>query len=63
MENQASIVEDTHIEEGATAKPPGNEISHVPKSQFHYPGPIVPYVEGPRMDWTVDDAFNSRFVQ
>ena len=38
MENPASIGEETHTEEGATATPPGNEINHDPNSQFHYPG-------------------------
>ena len=49
MENPALIGEETHTEEGATATPPGNEITQVPNSQFHYPGPMVPYVEGPKM--------------
>ena len=24
---------------------------------------MVPYVEDPKMDWTVDDALNSRFIR
>ena len=50
MENPYSEGEETHTKEGATATPPVNEINHVPYAQFHYPGPMVPYVEGPR--WT-----------
>ena len=52
MENLASTGEETHNEEGATATPPGNEINHnqVPHSHFQYPGMMVPYVEGPKMD-------------
>ena len=61
MENPASIGEETHTEEGATATSPGNEINHVPNPQFYYPGLMVPYVEGPKMNWTVDDALHSRF--
>ena len=56
MENPASTGEETHTEEGAT--PPGNEIHHnqVPHSHYQYSGMMVCYVEGPKMDWTVDDA-------
>ena len=65
MENPASIGEETHTEEGATATPPGNEINQnqVPHSQFQYPGMMVPYVKGPKMDWTVDNALHSRFIR
>ena len=62
MENPASIGEETHTEEGATATSPGNEFTQVPHSQFHYPGPIVPYVKGPKVDWTIDYVLHSRFV-
>ena len=62
MENPASIGEETHTEEGATAMHPGNEINHVPNSQFHYSGPMVPYVEDPKIDWTVDASLHSIFV-
>ena len=65
MENPASIGEETHTEDGATATPPGNKINHnlVPHSQFQYPGMMVPYVEVPKMDWTIDDALHSRFIR
>ena len=63
MENPASEGEETHTKECATAIPPGNEINHVPSPQFHYPGPMVPYLGDPKMDCTVDDALHSRFVQ
>ena len=65
MENPASTGKETHTEEGATATPPGNEISHnqVPHSHFQYPGMMIPYVEGPKMDWTIDDALHSRFIR
>ena len=63
MENPASIGEETYTEEDATATPPGDEITQVPHSQFHYPGLMVPYVEGPKMDWTTDDTLHSRSVQ
>ena len=63
MENPAFMGEKIHTEEGATATPLGNKITQVSHSQFHYPGPMVPYVEGPKIDWTVDDALHSRFVQ
>ena len=33
MENPASTEEETHIEEDATATPPGNEINH---NQVHH---------------------------
>ena len=62
MENPASEGEKTHTEEGATATPQGYEINHIPNPQFHYPGLMVPYVECPKMDWTIDDAFHSKFV-
>ena len=65
MENPASIGEAAHTEKGATATPPGNEINHnqVPHSQFQYPGMIVSYVKGPKMDWTIGDALHSKFIQ
>ena len=65
MENPASIGEEIHTEEVATATPPGNEIHHnqAPHSQFQYPGMMAPYVKGPKMDWTIDDALYSRFIQ
>ena len=65
MENSASTGEETHTEEGATATPPGNEIPHnqAPHSHFQYLGMMVPYVEGPKMDWTIDDACHSRFIR
>ena len=50
MENPASEGEETHTEEGAMATPQGNEISHVPNPQLHYPRLMVPYVEGPKVD-------------
>ena len=56
MENAASIGEDTHTEEGATATPPGN-------SHFQYSRMMVHYVEGPKMDWTIDDALPSKFIR
>ena len=61
MENPVSIGEETHTEESATATPPGNEINQVPHSQFQYSGMMVPYVEGPKMDWTIVDAFHFRW--
>ena len=63
MENPASKAKETHTVEGATATPPGNEINQDPHSQFQYSGMMVPYVEGPKMDWTIDDALHSRFVR
>ena len=62
MENTASIGEETYPEEGATATHPGDEITQVLHSQFHYPGPMVTYIEGSKMDWVVDDALHSIFV-
>ena len=53
MENPTSEREETHTKEGAKATPPHNEVSHVPNPQYHYPGLMVPYVEGPKMDWTI----------
>ena len=50
IENPTSIGEETLTEEGATATPPSNEITQVPHSQFHCPGPMVPYIEGPNVD-------------
>ena len=35
MENPASIGEEIHAEEGATATPPDNETIQVPHLQFH----------------------------
>ena len=65
MENPAFIGEETHTEDGATATPPGNEINHnqVPHSQFQYPRMMVPYVKGQKLDWTVDDALQARFIR
>ena len=65
MENPASTGEETHTEEGATATPPGNEVNYnqVLHSHLQYPGMMVPYAEGPKMDWTIDDALHSRFIR
>ena len=65
MENPASTGEETHTEESATATLRGNEIHHnqAPHSHFQYSGMMVPYVEGPKMDWTVEDAVHSRFIR
>ena len=65
MENPASTEEETYTEEGATATPPGNEIPHnqAPHSPFPYSGILVPYVEDPKMDWTIDNALHSRFIR
>ena len=65
MDNPASTEEETNTEEGATATPPGIEIPHnqAPHSPFPYSGMMVPYVEGPKMDWTVDDALHCRFIR
>ena len=52
MENPASTEEETNTEEGATATPPGKEISDIqaPHSHFQYSGMMVPYVYG--LKWT-----------
>ena len=65
MENAASKGEETYTEEGPTATPPGIEIPHnqAPNSPFQYSGMMVPYVEGAKMDWTVDDALHSRYIR
>ena len=65
MDNPASTDEETTIEEGAVAIPQGKETSpnQVPYSPYPYSGMMVPYVEGPKMDWTVDDALHSRFIR
>ena len=65
MDNPASTDEETTIEEGATAIPQGKETppNQVPYSPYPYSGMMVPYVEGPKMDWTVDDALYSRFIR
>ena len=65
MDNPASKEEETNTEEGAAASPPGKEIppNQVPHSPFPYSGMMVPYVEDPKMDWTVDDALHSIFIR
>ena len=65
MDNPASTAEKTYTEEGVTATPPDNTIPHnqAPHSPFTYSGMMVPYVEGPKMKWTVDDALHSRFLR
>ena len=65
MDNPASTEEETNTEEGAAATPPGKEIppNQVPHSPFPYSGMTVPYVEGPKMDWTIGDALHSRFIR
>ena len=64
MENPASTEEETYTEEAATATPPGNEIPHnqAQHSPFSYSGMMVPYVEGLKMDWTIDGTLHSRFI-
>ena len=65
MENPVSTEEETYTEEGATATPLGNKIPHnqAPHSFFSYSGIMIPYVEGPKMDWTIDGALYSRFIR
>ena len=65
MDNPASTEEETNTEEGAAATPPGNTIPHnqAPHSPFPYSGMMLPYIGGPKMDWTVDDALHSRFIR
>ena len=65
MENPASTEEETHTEEDATTTPPGNEIHHnqAPHSHFQYSGMMAPYFEGPKMDWTLENALHSRFIR
>ena len=62
MDNPASTEEETYTEEGAAATPLGNAVPHnqAPHSPFSYSEMMVPFVEGPKMDWTVDDAHHSR---
>ena len=64
IENSASTGEETNTEEGATTMPAGNAIPHnqALHSPFQYSGMVVPYVKGPKMDWTLDDALHSRFI-
>ena len=65
MEHPASTGEKTNTKDGATVTPPGNKIHHnqVPPSHFQYSGMMVPYVDGLKMDWTIDDALHSRFIK
>ena len=65
IENPASTEEETYTEKCVTATLPGIEISHnqALHSPFPYSGMMVPYVEGPKMDWTIDDALHSRFIR
>ena len=65
MEHSASTGEKTNTEDAATATPPGNEIHHnqAPPSHFQYSGMMVPYVDGLKMDWTIDDALHSRLIR
>ena len=63
MENPASTEEETYTEEGAMATPPGVPHNQAPHSTFPYSGMMVPYVEGLKMNWTVDDALHSRFIR
>ena len=65
MENPASTEEETYTEEDATATPPGIKIPliQVPHSPFPYSGMMVTYVEGLKMDWTIDDALHSRYIR
>ena len=65
MDNPASTDKETTTEEGAAVIPQGTEIppNQVPYSPYPYSGMMVPYVEGPKMDWTVDDNLHSRFIR
>ena len=65
MDNPASTNKETNTGEGAAAIPQGKETpsNQVPYSPYPYSGMMVPYVEGPKMDWTVDDALHSRFIR
>ena len=37
--------------------------SHSPVKQPVYPSMYMPYIDGPRMDWTVNDALYHRFLK
>ena len=37
-----------------------NQVTYSP---YPYSGMMVPYAEGPKMDWTEDDALHSRFIR
>ena len=65
MDNPASTDEETNTEEGAAATPQGKETppNQVTYSPYPYSGMMIPHIEGPRMDWTVDDALHSRFIR
>ena len=65
MDNPASTDEEINTEEGAAATPQGKETppNQVTYSPYPYSGTMVPYVEGPKMDWTLDDALHSRFIR
>ena len=65
MDNPAATDEETNTEEGAAAIPQGKETppNQVPYSPYLYSGMMVPYIEGPKMDWTVDDALHSIFIR
>ena len=65
MDNPASTDEETNTEEGVAATPQGKETppNQVTYSPYPYSGMMVPYVEGPIMDWTLDDALHSRFIR
>ena len=64
MENSPSTEEEIYTRR-CNSTPPGNEIPHnqAPHSPFPYSGMMVCYVEGLKMDWTIDDALHSRFIR
>ena len=65
MDNPVSTIKETYTGEGATATPAGNTIPHhqAPHSLFSYSRMMGTNVEGPKMDWTVEDALHSRFIR
>ena len=51
-------------EPSSSNKEPDPEITFQPHRQPQsVPGMFIPYIEGPKMDWTVNDGLNHRFLK
>ena len=51
-------------EQPSSEQEPDPEITfHHPRQPQPVPGMFMPYIEGPKMDWTVNNGFYDRFLK
>ena len=57
-------VPSSHEDVSSSRQEPDQEVSFHPfRAQQVIPNMFMPYIEGPKMDWTVNDALYHRFLK